>query len=320
MKNVKILTILSLALGLAIVGCSSSTGSSTSTNPGKSTTSVKPSTSAHTHTFDTTKWEKNETQHWHPATCEHTTAKGDAASHSFVASTTKQSKQPTCTEEGVKYEVCSVCGYEKETKLAKIAHNFKGEGTHTDGEAEPWKSLYSKCTMCQTECLAINAMTYTSLVNKSGNATNPKSGPDYTLKMNANGDVATYTFNVPATGFTGDLYLYGAVDYWKDGSTNNNARGLTSRKSGEGFNCSFTLNGAAVEITNTASYEESGLTDNDGSGRTPSDYSSMGFVKVGALTGVLAGENTLTYTREESYNLCIASICLVGTFTNYQAA
>lgn len=38
----------------------------------------------HVHTFDTTKWEYNETTHWHPATCEHTDQKGDMARHNFI--------------------------------------------------------------------------------------------------------------------------------------------------------------------------------------------------------------------------------------------
>lgn len=41
----------------------------------------------HEHTFDTTKWEKDATNHWHPATCEHTDEKGDLAAHSYDAIT-----------------------------------------------------------------------------------------------------------------------------------------------------------------------------------------------------------------------------------------
>lgn len=38
----------------------------------------------HEHTFDTTKWESDATNHWHKATCEHTDLRGDEAQHSFV--------------------------------------------------------------------------------------------------------------------------------------------------------------------------------------------------------------------------------------------
>ncbi len=42
-----------------------------------------PPEEQHEHTFDTTKWESNETTHWHPATCDHTDQKGDIARHTF---------------------------------------------------------------------------------------------------------------------------------------------------------------------------------------------------------------------------------------------
>ena len=86
--------------------------------------SAAPSSSKHVHTYDESKWEKNETQHWHPATCEHTDAKGSAAAHEFVEDTSKQSVAATCAAAGKKFEKCKVCGYEREVEIAKLAHDW----------------------------------------------------------------------------------------------------------------------------------------------------------------------------------------------------
>lgn len=64
----------------------------------------------HTHTFDTTNWEKNADGHWHKATCEHTTEKGNFAAHSYGSWQTTLA--PTETQSGSKKRVCGTCGYE----------------------------------------------------------------------------------------------------------------------------------------------------------------------------------------------------------------
>lgn len=58
----------------------------------------------HVHTFDTAKWDYNETTHWHPATCEHTDQKGDMARHDF------------------ENRKCKVCGYEQEAEVYLVGH------------------------------------------------------------------------------------------------------------------------------------------------------------------------------------------------------
>ena len=52
--------------------------------------------SSHEHTFDS-KWDTNESSHWHKATCEHTELTKDLAEHTFGDG-----------------NICTVCGYEKE--------------------------------------------------------------------------------------------------------------------------------------------------------------------------------------------------------------
>ena len=76
MKQIKILGVLAIALTLGLAACNGGG------NDNKS--SGTQSSSKHEHTFDTTKWDADDNYHWHPATCEHTTQKGSAASHTFA--------------------------------------------------------------------------------------------------------------------------------------------------------------------------------------------------------------------------------------------
>lgn len=64
--------------------------------------------SEHSHTY-ATEWSKNETEHWHAATCEHTSEKKDVAAHTFGEWT--ETKAPTYTEKGEKQRACTVCSY-----------------------------------------------------------------------------------------------------------------------------------------------------------------------------------------------------------------
>ena len=89
------------------------------------------SSSKHTHTFDETVWEYNANNHWHPATCEHTSQKGSNAKHTFEEQVDDpRAKAATCEETGVKVEICTVCGYEKVSDVAKLAHTYPNDGEY----------------------------------------------------------------------------------------------------------------------------------------------------------------------------------------------
>lgn len=75
----------------------------------------EPEPSAHTHTY-ATEWSKDETNHWHAATCEHTSEKKDEAAHTYGEWT--ETKAPTFTEKGEKQRVCSVCEYVEKAEIA----------------------------------------------------------------------------------------------------------------------------------------------------------------------------------------------------------
>ena len=67
----------------------------------------------HQHTY-ATEWSTSETEHWHVATCEHTTEVSDRAPHSFVVEVTRVA---TATESGLAVYTCTVCKYSKYTEL-----------------------------------------------------------------------------------------------------------------------------------------------------------------------------------------------------------
>ena len=76
---------------------------------------------AHTHKF-ATNWTKDETHHWHAATCGHTTEVSEKAEHTFGNWTT--TKEATEEAEGSKEHVCTVCNYKEVVDIAKIPENF----------------------------------------------------------------------------------------------------------------------------------------------------------------------------------------------------
>ena len=101
----------------------------------------------HVHTFDTTKWENNETSHWHPATCEHTDQKGNAARHDFSG------------------RECTVCHYTKEAEVYI-------EGLIASHPTNRWYNAFTlaggSITQVRTDCIKMTAsedkQTYTAEV------------------------------------------------------------------------------------------------------------------------------------------------------------
>lgn len=137
----KLLTTLALFAALTLTACGGSNQPAEESKPAEAT-SEKAASSKHEHTFDESKWESNETQHWHPATCEHTTQKGSAAKHEFVE-VTAESVAPTCSQPGKKVEECSVCHYKKETVLT-AEHDLQPV-EHAQGEGEVAETI-RKCS------------------------------------------------------------------------------------------------------------------------------------------------------------------------------
>ena len=182
----KLLTTLALFTALALTSCGAkpATSGEESKPAGESQASSAQTTSSkHSHTYDETKWEHNDNQHWHPATCEHTDSKGSAAAHTWVDDTTKTGKAATCSEEGIAYKVCSVCGATKEEKLPKTDHNWELISIHTAPEAGYVASSFYTCMGSNPTHLALrfkanefNTELSTTDIEKNGaSSSNPNS-------------------------------------------------------------------------------------------------------------------------------------------------
>ena len=75
----------------------------------------------HEHSADSS-WKNDDTNHWNvcvadDGTC---TEKLNSAAHTFE----KDTVDATCTETGLITETCTVCGYEKETEIPVLAHDY----------------------------------------------------------------------------------------------------------------------------------------------------------------------------------------------------
>ena len=96
----------------------------------------------HEHNNSTDTWAKDENQHWNACTnpgCP-TNGKVNAANHTFQevapaddteTDAAHKARAATCSQEGIKVEVCSVCQYRKESPIAKTAHTFPTDGGWT---------------------------------------------------------------------------------------------------------------------------------------------------------------------------------------------
>ena len=157
----KLFTTLALFASLALTACGGKGGEADSS---KTSSKTNSKTSAHVHTFDETVWEKNETQHWHPATCEHTNQKGSAAAHTFQE-VAAESVAPTCSVPGKKVEVCTVCGQRKETVLT-AAHDLQPVA-HDKGEGEVTETI-KKCSKDAYYEFSFNAYDAAAVANTSG--------------------------------------------------------------------------------------------------------------------------------------------------------
>ncbi len=119
-KKLGILILALISLVVTSCGCSVKRPSSNSLDSrDESNPSVEPidpissetppdSGEQHVHTFNENSWSNDDQYHWHDSTCGHDVVK-DKAEHEF--GDWHIAKDPTPTEEGLKYHECTVCGY-----------------------------------------------------------------------------------------------------------------------------------------------------------------------------------------------------------------
>ena len=153
MKQNKILSALLVAFTLTLAACGGGNGGSGegSKEGGKS--------SKHTHeAAPDAPWQSNDTQHWKDCK-DNDGGQAEKGSHKWEADASKQDKAATCLEEGIAYEICSVCGKTRERKLDKADHTFQKDAT-TGEDAVEWTTEPSceaegvgtkHCTVCDQD-------------------------------------------------------------------------------------------------------------------------------------------------------------------------
>ena len=313
----KIFSLIAVAAALVLAGCGeaqsdASSAGATPTSSKKATSSKIPS-SKHEHTFNEAIWEHNEEQHWHPATCEHGTAKGSVADHDFEDFTdaTHVPVAAGCETPGKAYKKCKVCGYIKEVTIPALGHNFE-QVANTTVTAEGMTEWYQvKCSRNDATGIGFSALKYVASGSTSSDAFANKDKSGATLKMNKNGNYVDYKITLTNAMPNVRIWMHGWVDYWKDGSNNNDQRGFFIGQSGaeasetDSPNFTFTVNDENVTIDNRKTYEGMGMVAGE------NGNSAFAFVPVGN-TALKAGENTIRYARTGSYNLNIDAIYFIN--------
>lgn len=102
----------------------------------------------HSHTFDLEHWAYDDTQHWRPATCEHTDLRRYISDHVFGGSFDYVAA--TCNHPGSYKIKCSVCGYVRVIEIEQLQHNWVEDPNLP--MVQPTKSsdgyYCERCTIC----------------------------------------------------------------------------------------------------------------------------------------------------------------------------
>ena len=355
----RILPMLALFASLTLASCGGNTKSSSSAVPESSVepvSSIEPVSSEEATTSseeettssipETTseapalEWTNDKTNHWHLVDGKQV----DKAKHTFtvvapeddnnVPEGGKKAKAATCAEAGVKVEICSVCGYRKESAISKLEHDWdEGVASGNCGEAgsitytckecgETKKETTSylphtwtvtgtveasgdgveyetiKCTKCQKEGLRVAAAKATI------NGENKGGAPEGCFKLSDTNQTMTVKINVDGAK-TGKFYLRGCMDYWHDGNNDNQDKTYSSVKGSNDVNFSVTINGTLVDLSATKN-TKFGYWLPEEAGETVGSvtYSQEGDCECGA-TSLQDGLNTIVFTRLDSYNLAV---------------
>ena len=206
------------------------------------------------------KWESNATKHWHMSGDK----KVDEAAHDFDQ---KYDEVPaTCAKEGSYKQKCKVCGYVKDSKVPKAAHDF-GSWVNKDGAYCGPSEHEHECSVCHVkesealpivqhtwvkkgdgaeadggvaydimECSECHKIAYfvsaakATITNPSGKS--KKDAPADCIKLGGDGDYMTVAFKIDAAK-TGTFMLRGEMDYWyQESGTTNEEKTYYSQNSG----------------------------------------------------------------------------------------
>ena len=214
----------------------------------------------------------------------------------------------TCGAEG-KEERTSDQGNKDERTIAKLKqHTWTATAVAASGEGVAYENI--ECSVCHAKGLRVA----TALATLNG--TDKGYAPEGCIKLANKNESMEVKINIPEAK-TGKIYLTGAMDYWHDGSNNNEEKSFSSVKT-DTNTCNFKLEVNGAEIDPSANLQtifgdifpaEPGETITNAEG-TAVPYSQIGDAEVGAVS-LVAGANTFKFTRIDSYNLAVKYFTVV---------
>ena len=184
----------------------------------------------------------------------------------------------------------------KTLKLAPHAHAWgdKQEVAASGNGVAYDKYVCNTCGASKFEVKLDDSMLASGSVNKND--------PAGYMKLKANGQSFSFKINVEAVA-TGKIYQRGVMDSW---SSNKN-RNVFSGGSQGADDFELTVNGTKVDIS---AYKSAKWSDVMKGEAQSGNLSPLTDVESG-LINLVAGENTITYTRKASYNLALTHIVFI---------
>ena len=167
----RILPMLALFASLTLASCGGNTKKSSSSPAPESSSapisSVEPASSSVEEITSSVpeessvepqqEWTNNATYHWHLVDGK----QEDKAKHDMqevapeddnnVPEGGNKAKAATCAEPGVKVEICSVCGYRKESNLKQLDHEYPNDGAYEETKPATCAEAGTKertCSVC----------------------------------------------------------------------------------------------------------------------------------------------------------------------------
>ncbi|MBP3732928.1 MAG: hypothetical protein J6I84_06760 [Bacilli bacterium] len=209
----------------------------------------------------------------------------------------------TCNAPG-KEERTSDLGNKQEREIPKLKqHTWTATEVAASGEGVAYENI--ECSVCHAKGLRVATSSATIEGTDKGGA------PAGCIKLSSKGEYMEVKINIPEAK-SGKVYLTGAMDYWHDGSNNNEGKSFSSVKDSANT-CNFKLevNGAEVDPSAnlTKTFGEM-LPEEAGETVGSVTYSQIGDCEVGAVA-LVAGANTFKFTRIDSYNLAVKYFTVV---------
>jgi hypothetical protein len=215
----------------------------------------------------------------------------------------KVTKPATCAEEG-KEERTNDQGGHEERKIEKLKqHTWTATEVAASGEGVAYENI--ECSVCHAKGLRVATAKATITGSDKGGA------PEGCIKLANKDEYMEVKINIPEAK-TGKIYLTGVMDYWHDGSNNNENKSFSSVKD-DTNTANFKLEVNQAEIDMSANLTTTfGEIFPEEAGETVGSvtYSQLGDAEVGAVS-LTAGLNTIRFTRVDSYNLAVKYFTVV---------